>query len=493
MNDRYDPFGFNEVVVRPEKPPLEVKLEDFRAYMKKEGACIFIPSGEIWPSDNVNKRLPPVFVGFDDEGKPKYIPAATWLYRNRPVEQMTWAPGEPELIRDRLFVEAGWLNYPRATVFNLYRPPTVKLGDPAKAERWVNHVEYIYPDGAERIVAFFAHAVQKPFEKVNHAKLLGGDPGVGKDSALAPVRESVGSWNFADVTPKKMFATRFNGYLRSVVLRISEAHDLGDTHRNTFYEHLKDITASPPEALRIDEKNIPEYYVVNVCHVVITTNHRLDALYLPAEDRRFDVCWSPRTQADFDPDYWPELWRWYYKEGGFGHVAAYLFAFDLSDFDPKAPPPKTEAFWSIVNASRAPEDAELADLIDKLGEDETDECGKPVNDMDGKPKRIPPVAVTVKNVIAVAGEDFEKWLTDRKNSRQISHRFVACGYMPVRSPYAKDGQWRVAGSRRTIYVLATLSPAGQFVAAEALAADRDGKALTRSKFNQIGKQHRERR
>jgi hypothetical protein len=63
MNDRYDPFGFNEVVVRPEKPPLEVKLEDFRAYMKKEGACIFIPSGEIWPSDNVNKRLPPVFVG----------------------------------------------------------------------------------------------------------------------------------------------------------------------------------------------------------------------------------------------------------------------------------------------------------------------------------------------------------------------------------------------------------------------------------------------
>lgn len=106
--------------------------------------------------------------------------------------------------------------------------------------------------------------------------------------------------------------------------------------------------------------------------------------------------------------------------------------------------------------------------------------------MDGKPKRIPPVAVTVKNVIAVAGEDFEKWLTDRKNSRQLSHRFVACGYLPVRSRYAKDGQWRVAGSRQTIYVRASLSPADQLAAAEALA--NDGKALTRSKFDQLRKQ-----
>jgi hypothetical protein len=59
MKDCYDPFGFNEAVVRPERPPLEVKLEDFRAYMKNEGACIYTPTGELWPSANVNKRVPP--------------------------------------------------------------------------------------------------------------------------------------------------------------------------------------------------------------------------------------------------------------------------------------------------------------------------------------------------------------------------------------------------------------------------------------------------
>jgi hypothetical protein len=42
-------------------------------------------------------------------------------------------------------------------------------------------------------------------------------------------------------------------------------------------------------------------------------------------------------------------------------------ALDLSDFDPKAPPLKTEAFWAIVAGSHVPEDAELADAIDKLG------------------------------------------------------------------------------------------------------------------------------
>jgi hypothetical protein len=87
-----------------------------------------------------------------------------------------------------------------------------------------------------------------------------------------------------------------------------------------------------------------------------------------------------------------------------------------------------------------PEDAELADAIDKLGEDETDEHGKPVNAMDGTPKPIPPVALTVKNVVAVVGEDFEKWLADRKNSRQISHRFVVyVGALPPREGWACGG------------------------------------------------------
>jgi len=39
----------------------------------------------------------------------------------------------------------------------------------------------------------------------------------------------------------------------------------------------------------------------------------------------------------------------------------------LTSFDAKATPPKTPAFWDIVDANRAPEDAELADVLDEMG------------------------------------------------------------------------------------------------------------------------------
>jgi hypothetical protein len=38
---------------------------------------------QTWPSANVNKRVPPILVSLDSDGKPKYIAAATWLYQNR--------------------------------------------------------------------------------------------------------------------------------------------------------------------------------------------------------------------------------------------------------------------------------------------------------------------------------------------------------------------------------------------------------------------------
>ena len=54
---------------------------------------------------------------------------------------MTWAPGEPEIIEGRLIFEGGWKDHPGARCLNLYRPPTIVLGDPAKAGPWIKHVK----------------------------------------------------------------------------------------------------------------------------------------------------------------------------------------------------------------------------------------------------------------------------------------------------------------------------------------------------------------
>ena len=59
---------------------------------------------------------------------------------------------------------------------------------------------------------WLAHRVQRPEEKINHALVLGGSQGIGKDTALEPVKHAIGPWNFFEVSPQQMLG-RFNGFL----------------------------------------------------------------------------------------------------------------------------------------------------------------------------------------------------------------------------------------------------------------------------------------
>jgi hypothetical protein len=359
---------------------------------------------------------------------------------------MTWAPGLPMVIQDRLIAEGGWIERPGVACFNLYLPPIIEPGNAAEAERWLDHIYKVFgKDDAGHIVKWLAHRVQRPQEKINHALVLGGHQGIGKDTLLEPVKYAVGPWNFSEVSPQHMLG-RFNGFLKSVILRVNEARDLGEINRFSFYDHMKAYTAAPPDVLRVDEKNLREHSILNCCGVVITTNYKSNGIYLPADDRRHYVAFSDLTKKDFIDDYWKGIWG-YYANGGIRHVAAYLAELDLSGFDPKAPPPKTAAFWAIVDANRAPEDAELADVLDELGN---------------------PNATTIAAITAKSTPPFSEWIADRKNRRVIPHRLKSCGYVPVRNDAAKDGLWKIKGARQVIYVKAELSVSDRLTAAGAL-------------------------
>jgi len=49
----------------------------------------------------------------------------------------------------------------------------------------------------------------------------------------------------------------------------------------------------------------------NVLGFLITTNHKTDGIYLPADDRRHYVAWSDFTKEDFTRDYWNRMWNRY--------------------------------------------------------------------------------------------------------------------------------------------------------------------------------------
>jgi hypothetical protein len=457
--------GAGEKSGEAEKLPAGVELEDFSAFMPAH-SYIYHPTRESWPAVSVNARIEPVPVVdddgepvVDDKGRQVVMPANAWLDRNSAVEQMTWAPGQPMLIKDRLVSSGGWIEREGVTCFNLYRPPTLKHGDAAKARPWLKHVFKVYGKDARHIVKYLAFKVQRPQNKINHALLLGGEQGIGKDTLLEPIKYAVGPWNFEEVSPKQVCG-RFNGFIKSVFLRINELRDLGDGNRFDFYEHMKVLTAAPPDVLRVDEKHLREYSVFNVCGVIMTTNYKTNGIYLPAEDRRHFVAWSTRRKSDFTDAYWESLWKWY-ESGGSGHVTAYLAQLDISDFNPKAAPPKTEAFWAIVDANRSPEDSELADAIDRLGVEEI---------IDDKPEIIRPKAITIAKIaLAATNADFATWIKDPKNRRVIPHRLEECGYSPVRNPDAKDGLWKMNGRRQAVYAQVHMTLRDQLVAAKAMA------------------------
>jgi hypothetical protein len=68
--------------------------------------------------------------------------------------------------------------------------------------------------------------------------------------------------------------------------------------------------------------------VSNCCGVIITTNHKTDGIYLPADDRRHYVASSALAKEDFSSDYWAKLWAWYENEAD-RHVAAYIAQLDI--------------------------------------------------------------------------------------------------------------------------------------------------------------------
>jgi hypothetical protein len=102
----------------------------------------------------------------------------------------------------------------------------------------------------------------------------------------------------------------------------------------------------------------------------------------------------------------------------------------------------------MVNMSRATEDAELADTLDRMGN---------------------PDAVTIAGVRSRAEPSLSDHLGDKRNSRNVYRRFEACSYVALDNPDAKDGLWSISGKRQAVYVKENMNERERIAAAKQLA------------------------
>lgn len=399
--------------------PPDIVFEDFYAYLPKHW-YLYVPTQTLWPAATINARL----------AKKDGLKAARWLDKFRAVSQMIWAPGEKRIVANKHMIEGGWIAKPGAIVFNQYHQPALTGGNPAAAKPWLDLVRKLYPKPLEHehIIKTLAFKLQHPATKINHALVLGGGMRIGKDTMLVPIKRALGPWNCVEARPTTIMSN-FNGYMRSVLLLINETRDLGDVKRHEFYDHMKNVIVSPPETVLVNEKHEKAIHVLNVCLVVMTTNHRTDGLYLPPGDGRHFPVWSELRREDYEPDFFRNHYDWLNDDGA-AHVAAYLRALDVSGFRHADPPPLTDLFHEIVDQSTPLEVTWLSEIIDDMGR--------------------PAVFILLSLTNRAQGE-VKTWLENPATRKIVGHRLEDCGYIRVRNHSNSLGLWRVDGRYQMIY------------------------------------------
>jgi hypothetical protein len=239
--------------------------------------------------------------------------------------------------------------------------PKAQAGDVTK---WLEHVERMVPEPFERehLLNALAHKVQFPAHKINHAILMGGNHGSGKDTLFAPFFWAIGGDAKANCSLVKNedLNSQWGYALECEVMEIAELRQAEAKDRRALENTLKPIIAAPPELLMVNRKGLHPYMALNRVFVIAFSNERV-AISLPSEDRRWFVLWSAAPKLS--EAHAVSLWNWYQHRGGFEAVAHYLHTRDVSDWNPNAPPPLTEAKAIMVEHGMSTAESFLVDQL----------------------------------------------------------------------------------------------------------------------------------
>lgn len=445
--------------------------EDYR-YDKTQDAFWELCTGELFSAPAVNASIPLAAwpTTTDNKGNVKPFAPSKEIARIESglmVDGSTWAPGEPQLIEDCVVTARGPMAVPGALTFNTYAPPPAVRPNPkADVRKWVEHVRRLFPDPTEHEHFFdwAAHTIQRPGEKINHGLVLSGKQGIGKDTALLPLRVGVGVWNTAEIDPDTVEA-RFNPWVRSVLLIINEVRPHNEDHRASgFYNRLKPYLAAPPEYLPMELKHAQVTYTKNCLRAVLTTNDHL-TMHIPIEDRRLFVMHSTLDRSWAPEGYFDSLWGWF-RAGGLERCVAWLAARDLRAFRPEAEPPVTEGKRQIQASTAHTRTNPIGEAFwDWVGEGE------------------PPAVWFPGDLLEREFDDLEA-LRGALRAKSLHYRIADLGYKVVPPPNGtREWAWKEGANRvrsRVAFVRDTV-PAGMVVDA----VEAAGRERARDKANRL--------
>lgn len=416
------------------------RMEDFR-YDETQNAYWDTTTGQLLIANAVNGAIPREFWPTRPDGRNGRLrPFEPALAINDvdtglTVEGSTWWPGQPKFIENAIVTARGVIHTKGAVSYNTYVAPDLsRLRTDRNPDRWIEHIKFLFPDPVEHehFFNFAAHMVQRADEKVNHGIVIAGAQGIGKDTALLPLRRAVGEWNTAEISPDDI-ASPYNPYIKSVMLVINEVRPHDEDHKaSNFYNQLKPLLAAPPEMLGMNVKYQNTIYVRNLCHVILTTNDPL-TMYIPNEDRRLFVMWSPvpdpKKTPIFAPGYFDEMHSWM-EDGGADSVAKWLANRDIMQFNPGSPPPMTAGKLAIIGSTHEVRRSAVDDVFELYTE-------RFLN------SKMPDVVFAKDLIDFVTHDAFfddKERILKTLTAKSFHFKMDERGYVMVKNPYASE--WR---------------------------------------------------
>ena len=196
-----------------------------------------------------------------------------------------------------------------------------------------NHDKVVF----DYIENYFAHIIQKPYQRTNVSIVIQGEQGVGKETFVNGVGYGVlgSEYFYSTKTPENDVFAKFNTALaRKLVIKFEEA-DFKTNKENA--SKLKGLITE--EIVHIEKKNKDPIDLDNYTNIVMTTNNDVPVV-LEETDRRFMLVQASSARMG-DKEFWDRI---HLGPNNIHDPAVcsayhhYLLHKDITNFDPKNRP-----------------------------------------------------------------------------------------------------------------------------------------------------------
>lgn len=356
---------FSPIVAAPPEPAKAKNSDDGGFYleeMNKEYALVFETGGHFILQETKDERGAP-FLKFLPEPTFKRMLSTKTVLQEGKKKSESWADAWLEwsgrreyngiCFRPELPARNGYYNTWRGFAAKPLEYPFASASARKGFDMFIEHARENVCNGDEKLfewlMGYFAHLIQKPYERPLTTLVFKGEKGTGKNALIERIGTLLGEKHFLVAHDKRYLMSNFNGHMEEcLMLVLDEAFWSGE---KDMEGKLKGMTTQA--RIPIERKGRESYKADNLARLVVIGN---DDWVVPAsaDERRYAV-FTMGEGRQKDNEFFHEMRVFIDEQGGAEVLLDYLKNFPLGSVDVNRAP-ATKGLHEQKIASQEPFD-----------------------------------------------------------------------------------------------------------------------------------------